>query len=88
MQWKAHCGKKAQLRNLRQVCRKILEATDSQTQSTVVRVTDATKNEPMPEFGKLHLIHAGLDASDQTGENWNTCMNYLMDKFDDMQEKN
>jgi hypothetical protein len=84
MQWKAHCGRKAQLRNLRQVCRKILESKDSAVQIQVERVIEATKTEPMPEFGKLHLIHSALDACDQTGEPWCVCMKYLMDKFEDM----
>lgn len=88
MQWKAHCGKQAQLRNLRQVCRKILDAKDTATMASVARVVEGTKDEPMSEFGKLHLIHAGLDASDQTGESWNTTMNYLMDQFDAMKEAN
>jgi hypothetical protein len=50
MQWKAHCGKKAQLRNLRQVCRKILESKDPAVQRQVERVIEATKTEPMAEF--------------------------------------
>lgn len=87
MQWKAHCGKQAQLRNLKQRCRKVLDAKDSQTRGTVNRVAEAVAQEPMPEFGKLHLIFAGLDAADQTGENFNTCMNYIMDKFDGMKEE-
>lgn len=88
MQWKAHCGRKAQLRYLRQACRKILAFPKGTAEwATVQRVEDAVKGEPMPEFGKLHLINAGLEAADQTGESWRTCMNYLMDKFDEMQER-
>lgn len=85
MQWKAHCGKQAQMRNLRQACHKIVTSKDVETQKQLARVIEATKNEPEPEFGKLHLIHAALDACDQTGEPWTVCMRYLMDKFDDMQ---
>lgn len=82
MQWKAHCGKRAQLRNLRHACRPILESRDLEVQEQVRRVIEATKGEPMPEFGKLHLIYAAIDACDQTGELWKVCMKYLMDKFD------
>lgn len=85
MQWKAHCGQKAQLRNLRQACRAILNSKEPHVQVQVSRVIEATKDEPMPEFGKLHLIHAALDASSQTGELWHVCMRYFMDKYDAMQ---
>lgn len=85
MQWKAHCGKKAQLRNLQHACRHILESKNPLIVEQVARVISAVKGEPMPEFGKLHLVYAALDACDQTGEPWYVCMKYLMDKFDDME---
>lgn len=85
MQWVAHCGKKAQLRNLRQACRSILDSKNPLIVEQVARVISAVKNEPLPEFGKLHLVHAAIDACDQTGEPWYVCMKYLMDKFDDME---
>lgn len=84
MQWKAHSGQKARMRNLRQACRPILESKDSEDQKQVARVREAVKHEPLPEFGLLHLIHSSLEASDQTGEKWSTCMKYMMDKFDDI----
>lgn len=84
MQWLSHCGKRAQLRNLRRACRKVLEDTNQHVQAQLARVVEAVKDEPMPEFGKLHLIYAAIDACDQTGEPWWVCMKYLMDKFDDM----
>lgn len=85
MQWKAHCGARAQLRNLRQACKRVLESKDPEVQKQVARVIEATKVEPSPEFGKLHLIHAAQDACDQTGEPWEVCMRYLMDQYDNMQ---
>lgn len=85
MQWKSHCGQQARMRNLRQVCRPILDSTDSDIVVQVARVREATKHEPLPEFALLHLIHAALDAHDQTGEAWVICMKYMMDKFDDIE---
>lgn len=86
MQWKAHCGKRAQLRNLRHLAKPYLEDPDPAVQAAIQRITEATKNEPMPEFGKLHLIAAAYDAHDQTGESWLTAATYLMDKFDAMEQ--
>lgn len=83
-QWIAHNGRKAQLRNLRHACRPILESTNQHIVAQVARVIAATEHEPMPEFGKLHLIFAAIDACDQTGEPWWVCMKYMLDKWEDM----
>lgn len=81
-QWKAHCGKSASMRNLRHKAHKFLTSKDAVIVALVHRVEDAVREEPMPEFGKLHLICAAMDVSDQTGETWATCMKYFMDKYD------
>lgn len=85
MQWKAHCGKSAQLRNLRQACAKVLKSKDPEVQRQVARVVEAVKHEPLPEFGKLHLVFAAIKACEDTGEKVETCMKYFMDKYDDIQ---
>lgn len=84
MQWKRHSNRHQQLRNLRNACRPILNSKDPATVVAVARVVNGVKDEPTPEFGKLHLVFAALDASDQTGESWVVAMNYLMDQFDNM----
>jgi hypothetical protein len=81
----AHTNTRAALRNLRHACKRILESKDAHVQAQVARVEKAVEKEPMPEFGKLHLIFSALDACDQTGEPWHVCMKYLMDKFEDME---
>lgn len=86
MAWKRHCGSREALRNLRHACAKVLGSNDPADVKAVARVREAVKNEPLPEFGLLHLVSAALDACDQTGEAWRTCMNYLMDQFDAAEE--
>lgn len=83
-QWRAHCGKKAQLRNLKHLCKPVLDDHRPHVQVILERLWDAVKEEPEPTFGFLHLIHAAIDASDQTGETWATAMGYLLDQFDNM----
>jgi hypothetical protein len=84
LQWIAHSGIKARLRNMRQVVRRYLNSTDPDIVAAVKRVVEATANEPHPEFGKLHLMFAAHDAHEQTGEPWHKAMNYFLDKFEDI----
>jgi hypothetical protein len=79
-----HSSLRAALRNLRHACKPILESTDPQVVAQVARVVAMTKDEPTSEFGKLHLIHAAIEACDQTGEPWHVCMKYMLDKFEDI----
>lgn len=81
-QYHAHCGAKAQLRNLRHKCASILKQTDSQSVTVRRRAFEATKDEPNPEYGRLHLMAAALDAADQTGESWVTCLHYFLERFE------
>jgi hypothetical protein len=81
MQWLPHCGTRAQFRNLRQKCRRILDSKEDEIKLMGQRVIEAVKDEPNPEFGALHLIAAALDIEADTGEPWLTCMQYLLDKF-------
>jgi hypothetical protein len=83
-QWAAHTNTRAQLRNLRRVCRPVLDAIDPDTVAARQRVIAATAGEPSPEFGALHLMYAALDASRQTGESWPVCLHYLLDKLEAM----
>jgi hypothetical protein len=82
MQWHAHCGTRAQLRNLRQRAHKILDSKDPEIVMIGQRVIEATKDEPNPLFGALHLINAGLEAAEQTETTWVVAMRYLLDEFE------
>lgn len=73
-----------QVRNLRARCRVILDSTDPAVVMMGDRVIDAVRHEPDQEYSTLHLIAAGLDAHDDTGESWPVCMGYLLDKFDEI----
>jgi hypothetical protein len=86
MQWRSHTSTKAKLRNLYHACKPVLDATDSQTTAAVTRIAEAVSAEPMPQFGRLHLVFAAIEMAAETGESWPTCANYLMDKFDAMRE--
>ncbi len=83
-QWAAHTNTRAQLRNLRRVCRPVFDAIDPETMAARQRAFAATAGEPSPEFGALHLMYAALEASDQTGEPWPVCLHYLLDKLETM----
>jgi hypothetical protein len=87
LQWHAHCGTRAQLRNLRQKCRHILDAKDDETKLMGQRVIEAVKDEPKPEFGALHLIAAALDIANDTDVTWLDAMQYLLDKFEERQHE-
>lgn len=82
MQWKAHCGTRAALRNLRHKCHRYLVSDEVEIATQRQRVRDAVKDEPNPEFGLLHLMCAAVDTSEGTGLPWAECMKYYMDKFD------
>lgn len=86
-QYQAHCGAKAQLRNLRHKCGPVLKPTDSQSVAARLRVFVATENEPNPEYGRLQLLSAAMDAAAETGETWITCIHYFMDKFEEKREQ-
>lgn len=82
MQWKAHCGTRASMRNLRHKCHRFLVSDEPEIAFQRERVRAATEEEPSPEFGLLHLLCAAVDISEATGESWEVCMKYIMDKYD------
>jgi hypothetical protein len=69
-------------KNLRNRVRHIIDAQDEQIIYAGDRCIRAVCAEPDPEYAALHLFCAALDASNDTGESWAVCMNYLMDQFD------
>lgn len=85
MQWKRHQGSRQQVRYLRHRCDHLLNSKDPAIIAVGDRVIMAVKDEPNPEYGALHLMAAGLDASEQTGVSWIDAMTYLLNKFDNME---
>jgi len=80
-------GVRQQLRYLRNATRHILDSKDPNVIKAGDRVIQACENEPNPEYGILHLYYAAVEACRDTGEPWDVCMNYFMDKFDAKQEE-
>lgn len=74
-------------KNLRNKCRWVLDSTDPAIKLAGARIIAAIREEPDPEYSALHLFCEAVDMFDQTGEHWDVCANYLMDKFDEMAAK-
>lgn len=86
-EYHAHCGVKAQIRNLRHKCAGALKETGSQAVGARVALVDAFRDEPNAEFGRLLLLSASLDAAAETGETWITCVHYFLGKFEERREQ-
>lgn len=69
-------------KNLRLKSKHILDSKDPTIVAVGDRVIRGVCHEPDPEYSALHLICAALDASEDTGESWVTCMTYMMDRFE------
>jgi len=69
-------------RGMKQRLRSIIDSKDRDTILAGDRVIYAVREEPDPEYSALHLFGAAQRASNDTGEPWHVCMNYLMDEFD------
>lgn len=86
-EYHAHCGARAQVRNLRHKCAEVLKDTSSQARGARKVLVELFQNEPNPEYGRLLLISAALDAAGETGETWLTCLHYFMNKFEEQREQ-
>lgn len=71
-------------KNLRNKCRWVLDSNDPAIKLAGARIIAAIRLEPDPEYSSLHLFCEAVDMHDQTGEHWDVCANYLMDKFDEI----
>lgn len=86
--WGSHPGRKARLRNLRQVTQSIRNTKDPALLDAVRQLYDLTKGEPEPEYAHLHLLAAAKQSSDDTGVTILDAVEYMVEKFTDAKEPN
>ena len=76
--WKAHNGRRARLRYLRQVCRPILHSRDPLFVAAIEKVRVATSGESEPEYGMLFLLNRAREIADDTDAPWPEIMDLVM----------
>lgn len=86
-QWIGHCGKRAQLRYLRQRFRAAIHHGDEHTLAALERLKESVANEPEPGISVLHLASVALDASRDCGTTWATAVNAMLDAYDHQAEE-
>lgn len=74
-------------KNLRNKAKQILDSKDELIIRAGDRVIYSVRADPDPEYSALHLFCEAIDMRDDTGESWVTCITYLMDKFDEIDER-
>ena len=80
-----HSNTREQLRNLRNKCRHVIDDKDPEVVATGLRVLEAVRDEPVPEFGALHLMAAGIDKAEEEGTTWVQAMATLLDEFTELE---
>lgn len=80
-QWVPHQGNQERMRRFRQSHRAVLKLKDRASLAALARVRAAVAEEPDPEFGELHLVHAARVCSMETGITWAQAADHLLDAF-------
>jgi hypothetical protein len=83
-EYNAHNSTRAQIRNLRRRCKPVMDDRTPAICEMAANVITSVRDHPNPEFTALQLIGAALDASDDTGEPWLVCMQYILDKYQEL----
>lgn len=84
-QYTGFCGKGAQMRLLRQRFKRVQKLKDQPSLAALERLNQAVKDEPDPDFTRLHLAHVALQAAEDTGQTWAQCCVTMLDKFDEIE---
>lgn len=79
--WNAHCGTRAQERHLRQRAKKCFNEKGEAASEVRSRLYGLTMGEVNVEFSRLFLMGAAINAAEETGESWITCLNVMLDKY-------
>lgn len=69
-QWSAHPGRRASLRNLRQLCHGILARIDQPSVDARARAYAPFADEQFPEFETLKLLFRASECEAETGRSW------------------
>ena len=76
-QWIHHTGKRARLRNLRHVCRPILD--NPCNAEMIQRIRDKIPAGPFTEYGVLMIIFQAKEVADSTGISWLESADYTLE---------
>lgn len=87
MEWVPHSSTRQQMRNLRKKVQPIIDSKDPAVIAMGQKIIQAALDEPVPEFGSLHLMSAAMDISDDSGVPWVEAAQYLLDKFEEQKDQ-
>lgn len=90
-QYKGFCGRRAQLRYLRQRAHLVERLRDHDTRAALERVAAAVAEDPERDYARLHLIHVALQAAEELTRNgtpttWAASANFMLDHYDEVAE--
>jgi hypothetical protein len=81
-QYAGYCGKRAQLRYLRQSFRRVCALRDPASIAALARLHVSLFEDPDQGHATTHLAHAALLAAEETGSTWAASVNMMLDEFD------
>lgn len=82
-QWISHFSKRRRIKNLRSVCKPVLDSKDPEVCASVELLRETTANEPDPEFGFLHLLFSAKTAADDSGATIVQSITYMMSRWEE-----
>lgn len=86
-EWSSHTGRRQRFRNLRNTTRSVLNSKDPETVSALVRIREAVKDDPEPEFGFLNILAAANRSADDTGVSIVEAVDYMLMKWAEINAK-
>jgi hypothetical protein len=81
-QYTGFCGKRAQLRYLRQRFARVQKLRDDLSIAAMDALREALEEDPDPAFALQHLAHVALQAAEETGTTWAESIGMMLAKFE------